>query len=49
MDYNKRDPYSIYKTLIHRYLLILASPRGLKHKLYCTIGTDEGDSCRWTN
>ena len=46
MDYNKRNPYSIYKTLIYRYLLILASPRGLKRKLYYIIGTNKGDGCR---
>ena len=49
MDCDERDPYNIYKTLIYGYLLILASPRGSKQKLYCTIGTDEGDGCRWTN
>ena len=46
MDYNKGDPYSIYKTLIRRYLLILASLRGLKRKLYRIIGTNKGDGCR---
>ena len=49
MDYNKRNTYSIYKTLIYRYPLILALLRGLKQKLYYTIGTDEGDGCRWIN
>ena len=46
MDCVKRDPYSIYKTPIHRYPLILALPRGLKWKLYYTIGTNERDGCR---
>ena len=46
MDHVKRDPYSIYKTLTYRYPLILASQRGLKQKLYYTIGTNKGDSCR---
>ena len=49
MDYDKKDPYSIYKTLIYGYLSILALLRGLKQKLYCIIGTNKGDSCRWTN
>ena len=49
MDRNKRDLYSIYKTLIYRYLLILALPRGSKWKLYRTMGTNKGDGCRWTN
>jgi len=46
INYNKRDPYSIYKTLIYRYLLILASPRGPKWKLYYTIGTNKQNSCK---
>ena len=46
MDRNEGDPYGIYKTLTHRYLLILASPRGLKRKLYYIIGTYKGDGCR---
>ena len=49
MDRNKRDPYSNYKTLIYRYLLILALPGGLKQKLNYIIGTDKRDSYRQTN
>ena len=49
MDRNERDPYSIYKTLIYRYPLILALPRGLKWKLYYIMGINKGDGCRWTN
>ena len=46
MDCDKRDLYGIYKTLTHRYLLILVSLRGLKQKLYYTIGINKGDGCR---
>ena len=49
MDRDERNAYSIYKTLIRRYPSILASPRGLKRKLYRTMGTDEQNGCRWTN
>ena len=49
MDRNERDPYSNYKTLIYRYLLILALLRGLKQKLRYIMGTDERDSYRQTN
>ena len=49
MDHNKRDPYSIYKTLTRGYLLVLALPRGSKRKLCRIMGTDEGDGRRWTN
>ena len=49
MDRDKGDPYGNHKTLTRRYLLILASPRGSKRKLYRTIGTNKGDGRRWTN
>jgi len=46
MDRDEGYPYGIYKTPICRYLLVLASPRGLKQKLYYIIGTNKGDSYR---
>ena len=49
MDNDERDPYGIYKTLTHRYPLILALPRGLKRKFYYTMGINKGDGCKWTN
>jgi hypothetical protein len=44
MDCDERNPYSIYKTLTYRYLLILASPRGLKRKLRRIMGTEKLES-----
>ena len=41
MDCDKKNAYSIYKTLIYRYLLILALLRGLKWKLYYIISINK--------